>query len=142
MRLVLVKYLSVCAAIGPALLLVALFAGYAMWKFRREYQTAVAEYKRSGANSLIKGVATFVEGFPVENGNPERGGQQGNRRGENARPIGVARQEGIGGGGNALGGTRNGARHFLDDVVIGIRRFADGTSRSAIPICKQCRCAR
>ena len=31
------------AAIGPALLLVGLFAGYAMWKFRREYQAAVAE---------------------------------------------------------------------------------------------------
>src|SRR6478735_8152524 len=31
------------AAIGPALLLVALFAGYAVWRFRREYHAAKAE---------------------------------------------------------------------------------------------------
>src|SRR5258705_9177687 len=48
------------AAIGPALLLVGLFAGYAMWKFRREYQAAVAEYKRSGANSELLRVDTLT----------------------------------------------------------------------------------
>jgi C4-dicarboxylate transporter, DctM subunit len=48
------------AAIGPALLLVGLFAGYAMWKFRREYQTAVAKYKRSGANSELLRVDTLT----------------------------------------------------------------------------------
>src|SRR3954462_7668282 len=48
------------AAIGPALLLVGLFAGYAMWKFRREYQTAMAEYKRSGANSELLRVDTLT----------------------------------------------------------------------------------
>src|SRR6185369_4773558 len=37
-----------------------LFAGYAMWKFRREYQTAVAEYKRSGANSELLRVDTLT----------------------------------------------------------------------------------
>ena len=37
------------AAIGPALLLVVLFAGYAMWKFRREYRAAKALYERTGA---------------------------------------------------------------------------------------------
>ena len=36
------------AAIGPALLLVTLFAGYAMWKFRREYHAAKLHYERSG----------------------------------------------------------------------------------------------
>src|SRR6266849_5529633 len=36
------------AAIGPALLLVALFAGYAMWKFRREHRAALAQYKLYG----------------------------------------------------------------------------------------------
>ena len=33
------------AAIGPALLLVALFAGYAAWRFRFEYRTALAELR-------------------------------------------------------------------------------------------------
>jgi C4-dicarboxylate transporter, DctM subunit len=48
------------AAIGPAILLVALFAGYAMWKFRSEYQTAMAEYKRTGANSELLRVDTLT----------------------------------------------------------------------------------
>ncbi len=46
------------AAIGPALLLVALFAGYAMWKFRREYRAALAQYKLTGAHSEL--VLPFV----------------------------------------------------------------------------------
>src|SRR5438132_10402384 len=32
------------AAIGPAILLVALFAGYAAWRFRREFRPALAPY--------------------------------------------------------------------------------------------------
>ena len=34
------------AAIGPALLLVALFAGYAAWRFRREFRQAQRRYER------------------------------------------------------------------------------------------------
>src|SRR5262244_2019620 len=41
------------AAIGPALLLVALFAGYAMWRYRREYHAAKASYAAGGARSEI-----------------------------------------------------------------------------------------
>src|SRR6516164_8901540 len=41
------------AAIGPALLLVTLFAGYAMWRFRREHRAAVAVYKHTGAMSEL-----------------------------------------------------------------------------------------
>jgi tripartite ATP-independent transporter DctM subunit len=41
------------AAIGPALLLVVLFAGYAMWRFRREYNTAKAAYAAGGAPSEL-----------------------------------------------------------------------------------------
>jgi C4-dicarboxylate transporter, DctM subunit len=46
------------AAIGPALLLVALFAGYAMWRFRREYHAAKAEYHRMGADSELLRIDT------------------------------------------------------------------------------------
>jgi C4-dicarboxylate transporter DctM subunit len=46
------------AAIGPALLLVALFAGYAMWRFRHEYQLAKAEYHRTGTDSELLRVDT------------------------------------------------------------------------------------
>jgi tripartite ATP-independent transporter DctM subunit len=41
------------AAIGPALLLVALFAGYAMWRFRREYHAAKASFAAGAAQSEI-----------------------------------------------------------------------------------------
>src|SRR6266567_6056914 len=41
------------AAIGPALLLVALFAGYTGWRFRFEYRAALAAQKRSGAMSEL-----------------------------------------------------------------------------------------
>src|SRR5262252_6853473 len=37
------------AAIGPALLLVILFAGYAMWRFRHEYNAAKLAYAAGGA---------------------------------------------------------------------------------------------
>ena len=41
------------AAIGPALLLVALFAGYTGWRFTFEYRNAVAAQKRTGAMSEL-----------------------------------------------------------------------------------------
>src|SRR5467141_1795310 len=41
------------AAIGPALLLVVLFAGYTGWRFRLEYRTAMAAHKRSGVMSEL-----------------------------------------------------------------------------------------
>lgn len=41
------------AAIGPALLLVVLFAGYAMWQFRREYRQAAQLYQRAGVQSEL-----------------------------------------------------------------------------------------
>jgi C4-dicarboxylate transporter DctM subunit len=41
------------AAVGPALLLVTLFALYAMWKFRQEYKTAKALYERNGTQSEL-----------------------------------------------------------------------------------------
>src|SRR5216684_77823 len=41
------------AAIGPALLLVALFATYTAWRFRLEYRTAVAAHKSGGAMSEL-----------------------------------------------------------------------------------------
>ncbi len=41
------------AAIGPALLLVVLFAGYTAWQFRREYSAALAAYKHTGAKSEL-----------------------------------------------------------------------------------------
>ena len=41
------------AAIGPALLLVALFAGYAMWRFRFEHTRALRLFKESGTQSEL-----------------------------------------------------------------------------------------
>jgi C4-dicarboxylate transporter DctM subunit len=41
------------AAIGPALLLVVLFAGYTGWQFRREYRAAIAAHKQSGVMSEL-----------------------------------------------------------------------------------------
>src|SRR5438477_4065119 len=41
------------AAIVPALLLVALFAGYAAWKFRREFREAQRRFAETGAQSEI-----------------------------------------------------------------------------------------
>jgi tripartite ATP-independent transporter DctM subunit len=39
------------AGIGPGLLLVVLFASYAVWRFRREYRAADAIYRAGGAKS-------------------------------------------------------------------------------------------
>jgi tripartite ATP-independent transporter DctM subunit len=41
------------AAIGPALLLVTLFAGYAMWQFRRERAAAAAQHAATGTYSEL-----------------------------------------------------------------------------------------
>jgi tripartite ATP-independent transporter DctM subunit len=41
-------------------LLVALFAGYAMWKFRREYRAALAQHKLTGAHSELLRVDTLT----------------------------------------------------------------------------------
>src|SRR5690242_9685577 len=41
------------AAIGPALLLVALFSIYAMWKFRQEFSAARVLYDSTGKNSEL-----------------------------------------------------------------------------------------
>jgi C4-dicarboxylate transporter DctM subunit len=47
------------AAIGPALFLVMLFAGYATWNYRREYRAAKALYERTGVNSELLRVDTM-----------------------------------------------------------------------------------
>jgi C4-dicarboxylate transporter, DctM subunit len=39
------------AGIGPGLLLVALFAGYAVWRFRKEYRAADATFRAGGLKS-------------------------------------------------------------------------------------------
>jgi C4-dicarboxylate transporter DctM subunit len=39
------------AGVGPGLLLVALFAGYAVWRFRKEYRAAAATFRAGGAKS-------------------------------------------------------------------------------------------
>jgi tripartite ATP-independent transporter DctM subunit len=41
------------AAIGPALLLVTLFAAYAIWQFRREHRRAKDIYERTGVHSEL-----------------------------------------------------------------------------------------
>ena len=49
------------AGVGPGLLLVVLFAGYAVWKYRREYRAAHAAFVASGEHSayLDKDVLTL-----------------------------------------------------------------------------------
>jgi tripartite ATP-independent transporter DctM subunit len=47
------------AAIGPALLLVVLFAGYAMWRFRWEFRRAQSNYEKTGANSELLRIDTM-----------------------------------------------------------------------------------
>lgn len=41
------------AGIGPGLLLIALFAAYSVWRYRREYRTATVEAERTGVRSAI-----------------------------------------------------------------------------------------
>src|SRR6201994_2434545 len=55
------------AAIGPALLLVVLFAAYAVWRFRREYRAAELAYETNGTPSpiLAKDEFTLAERFNV-----------------------------------------------------------------------------
>ncbi len=47
------------AAVGPALLLVFLFAGYAMWRFRREYRRAEFAFAKTGVKSELLRVETL-----------------------------------------------------------------------------------
>ncbi len=47
------------AAIGPALLLVALFTAYAMWRFRWEFRQAKAAYESAGTQSELLRVDTL-----------------------------------------------------------------------------------
>ena len=47
------------AAIGPALLLVVLFAGYAMWRFRWEFRRARSNYEKTGVNSELLRIDTM-----------------------------------------------------------------------------------
>jgi C4-dicarboxylate transporter, DctM subunit len=47
------------AAIGPALFLVALFAAYATWKYRREYRQAKTLYESAGVESELLRVDTM-----------------------------------------------------------------------------------
>jgi len=47
------------AAIGPALLLVALFAGYAAWRYRREYRYAKALAQTKGTHSELLAKSTL-----------------------------------------------------------------------------------
>jgi tripartite ATP-independent transporter DctM subunit len=48
------------AAIGPALLLVALFAGYAAWRYGHEYRAATALVKAGGAYSELLAKSTLT----------------------------------------------------------------------------------
>ena len=47
------------AAIGPALLLVVLFAGYAMWRFQWEFRRAKGNYEKTGVNSELLRIDTM-----------------------------------------------------------------------------------
>lgn len=55
------------AAVGPALLLVALFALYAAWRYRKEYQKARARYASDGTTSelLAKDTLTTRDRFAL-----------------------------------------------------------------------------
>jgi C4-dicarboxylate transporter, DctM subunit len=44
------------AGVGPGLLLVTLFAGYAVWRFRKEYRAADATYRAGGLKSAYLNV--------------------------------------------------------------------------------------
>jgi C4-dicarboxylate transporter, DctM subunit len=50
------------AAIGPALFLVMLFAGYAMWKYRREFHAAQREFQSAGTASELLRPDTMTMG--------------------------------------------------------------------------------
>jgi C4-dicarboxylate transporter, DctM subunit len=47
------------AAIVPALLLVVLFAGYAMWRFRWEFRRAKGHFEKTGVNSELLRIDTM-----------------------------------------------------------------------------------
>src|SRR5450830_1862549 len=48
------------AGVGPGVLLVLLFAGYAVYRARKEYKLAEAEFKRSGTASALLAHETFT----------------------------------------------------------------------------------
>ncbi len=54
------------AGIGPGLLLVGLFALYAVWKFRREYAVARVAYERDGTHSAYLEQKTYTLHEKVE----------------------------------------------------------------------------
>ena len=54
------------AGIGPGVLLVGLFAGYAAWHYRREHRSAVAAFARDGRVSAMLDVERFTLRQKVE----------------------------------------------------------------------------
>jgi C4-dicarboxylate transporter, DctM subunit len=54
------------AGVGPALLLVALFAVYAVWRYRREHAAALVVHARGGAASALLDVDRFTLAERVE----------------------------------------------------------------------------
>ena len=54
------------AGVGPGILLVALFAGYAVWKFRREYRTAHAVFLTGGSSYIPAVRGLFSKRFGEE----------------------------------------------------------------------------
>src|SRR6187397_3379793 len=54
------------AGVGPGILLVALFAGYAVWKFRREFAAAKVAYARDGTHSAYLEQTTYTLRQKVE----------------------------------------------------------------------------
>jgi C4-dicarboxylate transporter DctM subunit len=48
------------AGIGPGVLLVALFASYAAWRYRKEHRLALIAFERSGTASPLLGKETFT----------------------------------------------------------------------------------
>ncbi len=54
------------AGIGPGLLLVALFAGYASWRYSHEHKQALAAFRASGIESAVLDSTTYTLAQKVE----------------------------------------------------------------------------
>ena len=54
------------AGIGPGVLLVVLFSLYAMWRYRREYSSALAEHQSGGAKSAYLDDHVYSRGEKLE----------------------------------------------------------------------------
>jgi len=54
------------AGIGPGLLLVALFAGYASWRYSQEHKQALAAFRASGIESAVLDSTTYTLAQKVE----------------------------------------------------------------------------